>query len=145
MEISLFRGKYAFLSNFYSSPFTYKGKEWPTVEHFFQACKTIDEKDHEKIRLVFSPGQAKRMGRKIKLRPNWEKIKYGAMLAAVSMKFEQNEELRDKLKATGEALLTEGNTWHNNTWGNCTCSKCKNIIGENLLGRALMQARDGLK
>ncbi len=145
MEISTFREEYSFLSNFYFSPFFYKEKEWPTVEHIFQASKAMDKKDREKIRLAFSPGQAKRLGRKVDLRPNWEKIKYRTMLGAVRLKFGQNKKLRNKLKATGKTPLVEGNTWHDNVWGNCSCPKCEDIMGNNLLGKILMQIRDGLE
>jgi len=70
MKIDSFDGEFAFLSNFYSSPVIYDGKKWPTVEHAFQAQKTLDEREQELIRTAKTPGKAKRLGRKVSfLRP----------------------------------------------------------------------------
>jgi predicted NAD-dependent protein-ADP-ribosyltransferase YbiA (DUF1768 family) len=54
-------------------------------------------------------------------------------------------ELREKLKATGDATLIEGNHWHDNRWGKCTCERCQNKDGQNWLGKILMEVRDSLK
>ena len=65
----------------------------------------------------------------------------------VSRKF-QIPELRNKLLATGDANLVEGNTWCDNYWGICTCSKCINnpVIDEkNKLGTILMKVRNEIK
>ena len=53
-------------------------------------------------------------------------------------------ELREKLKATGDATLIEGNHWHDNRWGKCTCDKCQNKEGQNWLGKILMEIRETL-
>ena len=54
-------------------------------------------------------------------------------------------ELREKLLATKDAELIEGNWWHDNFWGNCLCSKCKDIQGKNMLGKLLMKEREQIK
>ena len=53
--------------------------------------------------------------------------------------------LKEKLLATGNEKLEEGNWWHDNFWGNCYCPKCKNIEGVNKLGKLLMLLRKELK
>lgn len=141
--IDVFDGKYAFLSNFYEHPFMFDGKVYRTAEHAFQAMKATNEADHEMIRNAATPGQAKRLGRKIKLRSDWEQIKEIVMLDVVRSKFAVPE-LGQMLMDTKDAYLIEGTTWHDNTWGNCTCERCKNIEGKNYLGKILMSVRQDL-
>lgn len=61
-EIKEFSNQYRFLSNFYPSPFTIDDRSWKTVEHYYQAMKSIDIHEQEKIRKLKSPGEAKRYG-----------------------------------------------------------------------------------
>ena len=142
--INKFRGEYWFLSNFYPASFSYLGKAWPTSEHFYMAAKTNDIVIKEQIRNLEKPGQAKRLGRSLQLRPDWEDVKKDAMLLALRLKFSQNQDIKEKLIKTGGLELIEGNTWHDNIWGNCSCEKCKDIVGENLLGKTLMIVRSEL-
>lgn len=142
--ITEFDGKYAFLSNFFHSPFAYDGIEYPTVEHFFQAMKTLDQEERKKIAAADSPGKAKRMGRNVQLRGDWEEVKYTVMRVGVERKFDAHPELASKLIATGDTILIEGNSWHDNTWGSCFCPKCASIAGKNWLGEILMKRREEL-
>ena len=142
--IKFFEGKYAFLSNFYESPFEYEGVVYPTNEHFFQAMKTLDLEERKKIAAAKTPGKAKRLGRKVSLRPDWEEVKVGVMSLGLSLKF-AIPELREALLATGDAELEEGNWWHDNIYGNCKCDRCKEIEGKNMLGLILMKVREELK
>ena len=139
-----FEDEYAFLSNFYPSPFTHDGIEYPTNEHFFQAMKTTDLELRKAIAAAKTPGVAKRMGRTIKLRPDWEKIKVDVMRLGLILKF-QNPDLKEKLLATGDEELIEGNWWHDNTWGSCHCDACFNTPGRNMLGMLLMELRKELQ
>jgi len=140
MVIDSFSRDFGFLSNFFNSPMRIKGKIWPTVEHLFQACKTKDESVREKIRLCSTAGRAKRMGRKIKLRDDWEEIKEEVMLWCLRLKF-RDPQLAKKLLETGDNILIEGNNWHDNFWGLCFCDKCKPHGGKNMLGKLLMKVR----
>ena len=139
-----FEEKYAFLSNFYPSPFTHDGIEYPTVEHFFQAAKTLDIQERKAIAAAKTPGLAKRMGRSVQLRPDWEKVKAYYMELGLRLKF-ANKDLAEKLLATGDEELIEGNWWHDNIWGSCMCDKCINIPGRNMLGILLMDLRKKLR
>ena len=142
--IAMFDGKYAFLSNFYSSPFEFDGITFPTVEHWFQAWKTEDPKEFRAIATAETPGKAKRMGRNCTLRADWEEIKTDVMMDGLRHKV-KDPELRVKLLATGNEELMEGNTWHDNAWGNCVCQKCQDIPGRNMLGMLLMQLRQEIQ
>jgi ribA/ribD-fused uncharacterized protein len=138
--IDFFDGEYAFLSNFYNASCIFEGKLYPTVEHAFQAAKSLDHAERDWIAAAGSPGLAKRLGRRINLRPDWEKIKFDVMEECLRSKF-ADPVLKKKLLATGDEELVEGNYWHDNTWGNCSCEKCKDIVGRNMLGNILMKLR----
>jgi ribA/ribD-fused uncharacterized protein len=141
-EINSFQGKNSFLSNFYLSTFTdNEGREWPTVEHYYQAHKADNKKDFELVASSFSPGKAKRNGSKVKIRSDWNEVKNDIMFSALKMKFEQNPDLKKSLVYTGDALLIEGNTWGDTYWGYDINLK----KGHNVLGKQLMILRDQYK
>lgn len=138
--INEFRGKNYFLSNFYEAPVMYKGITYRNNEAAFQAQKVSDlEKQKEFSNL--NPSEAKKKGRHVKLRKDvdWDSVKTGFMREIVSAKFNQNEDLKIKLLATGDEHLEEGNTWGDRIWGTV------NGVGENRLGKILMQVREELK
>ena len=82
--------------------------------------------------------------RLIKVRSDWDNVKYDIMLEVLRAKF-QDEYLKTKLLETDPQYLEETNYWHDNFFGNCICDKCKNIEGKNYLGKILMKIRDELK
>lgn len=140
--INNFDGEYAFLSNFYFSPMTIDNVVYTTNEHFFQAMKSLNPKERKAIVLAPTPGKAKKLGRKVSLRKDWEDIKEEVMLIGLRHKF-SNPELRKKLLATGNEELIEGTIWHDNYWGVCSCEACVGQ-GKNRLGKLLMQVREEL-
>lgn len=142
--IDCFDGRWAFLSNFYWNEIEFEGIIYPTNEHFFQAMKTLDINERRAIANCLTPGRAKRMGRRVALRPDWEDVKESVMLEGLCLKF-ADEQLADWLLETGDEELVEGTTWHDNEWGNCSCPKCAHIEGKNKLGRLLMIVRDMIK
>jgi ribA/ribD-fused uncharacterized protein len=140
-DVSEFSGNFAFLSNFFPSPMNISGANWATVEHFYQACKTLDPIQAEVIREAETPGRAKRYGGNLQLRADWDQIKLQVMEFIVEQKFLQNPQLMERLKNTGNATLVEGNCWHDNFWGDCSCARCRNKPGQNQLGKILMSVR----
>ena len=137
--INRFIDEYEFLSNFYPSPiYDDAGKEYPTVEHYFQAMKTFVPQERELIRSAESPGKAKRIGRLVQLREDWEDRKLDIMEKALIQKF-QILRLREKLLATGNEKLVEGNFWNDTYWGICKGE------GENHLGKLLMNIREKIR
>ena len=136
--INDFRNEYFFLSNFYMAPVTFEGITYTNSEAAFQAQKCIDAEDRKAFSTM-SPSEAKRAGRHVKLRPDWETIKVDIMTKIVESKFTQNVNLGLKLLETQDSDLEEGNTWGDRIWGTV------NGNGQNLLGKILMQTRIKLK
>jgi len=139
MQINSFTGDYSFLSNFHPALIVYGHIEYPTAEHAFQAAKTHDVLKRRVIATIPTPGQAKRAGRKLQLRNDWEDAKLDVMRLVVNSKFIWNPALRHKLLATGDAELVEGNDWGDVFWGVCQGR------GENHLGKILMATRDNME
>jgi N-glycosidase YbiA len=141
MAIDRFQGEHRYLSNFWQCPLTIGGIVYPTAEHAYQASKTLDVGVRTLIAGLPTPGEAKRAGRRIDLRINWEGQKKRIMLLVLLTKFTDNMDLGKRLAATGDETLTEGNTWHDNYWGQCHCARCEGY-GFNYLGVLLMAVRD---
>lgn len=137
--ISSFRDEYFFLSNFYPVEIKLDGIVYPNAETAFQAQKTLDVEERRKFSMLKNPVQAKRLGRKVKLRDDWEEVKLDIMTEIVSQKFLQHPHLIEMLLQTGDEELIEGNKWGDRFWGVC---KGK---GENNLGKILMKIRDAYK
>ena len=139
--IDNFAGEYDFLSNFYNVAFQFDGSTFHNSEAAFQAAKTFDG-SARKLMTKMNPSEAKKLGRNVTLRKDWEEIKDRVMFNVCFAKFSQNPDLKRRLLATGTEELIEGNRWHDNYWGDCKCPKCADIEGRNQLGKTLMQLRD---
>lgn len=135
--ISDFRGPYRFLSNFHLAPIEFEGRVYPSTEHAYQAAKVPD--DRRELFLSGSCRDAKRLGRTVPLRHDWEEVKDGVMLTICRYKFSRHPALRAALLATGDHELVEGNTWGDTYWGVC------NGVGKNRLGQILTQIRAELR
>ena len=134
-RITNFRGLFQFLSNFYNAPVTYDDITYQNNEAAFQAQKTKDP-EIKKIFKNLGPSEAKRLGRTIKLRGDWETVKDDIMYEICYAKFSQNPHLALKLIATNGFELEEGNTWGDRYWGTV------DGVGQNKLGLILMRVRD---
>jgi ribA/ribD-fused uncharacterized protein len=137
-RIERFDGEYRFLSNFYRSRVMAGGLMFQSLEHAYQASKTFDLMKRREIAALSSPGEAKRAGKKLLLRSDWESVKLTVMEALLRQKF-SFEPLRSRLLDTGSAELVEGNHWGDTFWGICRGT------GENHLGRLLMMIRSELQ
>jgi len=126
-----FRGEYAFLSNFYEvTPYR-------TVEHYYQSEKTVNPDHRGWIITAGTAAESKRRGREIVLRAGWDDMKLSVMRDLLIWKF-GFKALAEKLLATGDAELIEGNTWGDTYWGICRG------VGSNHLGKLLMDIRGQL-
>lgn len=134
-----FQGNYRFLSNFWPADVEADGIMYPTVEHAYQAAKTLDMAERRRIAALATPAEAKAAGRALTLRPGWDQDKFAVMEALVRQKFTRHVELRTKLLETGDAELQEGNTWGDRVWG------VYQGQGENRLGKILMRVRAELR
>ena len=145
-QINEFRGDYAFLSNFYPAPVSYSSTSSGEIIicnskfHEEAAASRFEIQDVQFCDFrMHNPSDAKKLGRDLTLRPDWEKVKVRLMYEICMCKFMQNPELRDKLLATGESTLIEGNNWGDYFWGKV------NNCGENQLGIILMDVRAKLQ
>jgi ribA/ribD-fused uncharacterized protein len=137
--IDRFDGKYRFLSNFSPAQVEFEGLTYPSVEHAYQSAKTTELE----IRKHFadsqiSAGFAKKMGKCIELRPDWNEVKDSVMETLLRKKFNPPN-LRTMLLSTGSESLVEGNTWGDTYWGVCRG------VGQNKLGILLEKIREELR
>lgn len=128
--------------NYFPAKMTLDGKEWPTVEHYFQAAKfPSDPAYQEKIRLTKLPAGAKKLGKteNVAMIPDWPRVREEVMLKAVRAKFQQNSTLAELLLGTGSKLI-RNMAKQDNFWGVGRSGK-----GQNKLGKTLMTVRDELR
>ena len=137
-EVSAFTGKYAFLSNFYYAPITYLQHQYANNEAAFQAQKTVFSKEQQRFYMkhLTNPVDARKLGRRVTLRPDWNQLRIRYMYEICLAKFIQHPELKQALLATGDAVLVEGNSWGDRFWGRA------DGFGENHLGYILMDIRE---
>ena len=144
--IDSFKDEYAFLSNFHPAVVMLDEVSYPTVEHAFQAAKSLDANERAQIRNARTPGQAKRLGRQVVSfdDKNWNNIRVDVMRGLLYQKF-GHKKLLLQLLATGNQKLVEGNTWHDNFWGVCQCARCDGFQSQNQLGKLLMEIRQEVR
>jgi hypothetical protein len=131
-----FRDQYHFLSNFYPAPIKIGGITYPTTEHYYQSQKTNIRAEKDKIIKAATPGEAKRLGKTVTIRSNWENEKLTVMRQALVAKFNQHTDLKERLVSIPDDIpIIENNNWHDNYWGICQCGKCDG--GHNHLGNLL--------
>ena len=137
-----FVDKYAFLSNMYPCKVHYNGETFPCVETAFQFQKCTNTSDAEKFiddRGFWVWGYtAKCIGKKVKLRKDWNEVKLTIMYELLEDKFYHNEAFREALKNTGDIEIVEDNDWGDTFWGVC------NGRGQNMLGKMLMEIRSNI-
>lgn len=145
--ISGFFGEYRWLSNFHLIPIEFAGLVYPSTENAYQAAKSEDNEIRKQFTDI-SPKEARKLGQTIKISDNWDVIKTSIMHLVNAIKFsvkrDDNIDIRDKLLATGDKELVEGNWWHCQEWGVCHCEKCGGV-GKNNLGKILMRTRDNIR
>ena len=138
--INHFNRKYFFLSNFYECPVFYDGLVYNSTEAAFQAAKILSGREYF---TKMNPPAAKKEGRRVNLREDWEEVKMGVMYDVCYAKFAFNPILKEKLLKTGDKHLEEANHHGDMIWGTVDGE------GENNLGKILMQIRkdlaDGVK
>lgn len=133
-----FFGEHRFLSNFHIAPILWEGVTYPSTEHAYQAAKSLDVQERKRIAALGTPKEARRAGQKVKLRPDWDRVKLQVMEEICRLKF-QHPDLRERLLATGDSYLEETNWWRDRYWGVCEGT------GQNQLGKLLMRIRKELQ
>lgn len=132
---------YGELCNYYVCPMIIDGIEWRSVEHYYQAQKSLAPAYQRLVHDALTPADAKALGNAslCVLRADWDTWKLMAMRKALFAKFTQHKDLRDLLLGTGDLTLHE-NSMVDYYWG----------IGEkrtglSMLGKLLMALRDELR
>lgn len=87
----------------------------------------------------FHDCELKAWGKTVDLRSDWSEVRLQVMEDILRIKFSQ-EQFKQKLLATGNEELVEGNWWHDKFWGQCPVG-----TGENHLGKLLMKIRKELQ
>ena len=127
------------LSRWADMPFELDEREWPTVEHYYQAMKFSDDALQEKIIDCTSPAKAHKFAthwlRKFKVRSDWNKVKTTIMTRAIYIKCRTHAEVAQKLITTAEQTIVE-NSQFDYFWG---CGRDKR--GNNYYGKVLMNVR----
>ena len=136
--IDSFTGDFRFLSNFWPAEVNLDGVTYASVEHAYQAAKTLDPKERAAFQGI-TAGEAKKLGRKVTMRPGWDKIKVEVMCMLNTQKYMDHPELQEKLLKTGDHELVEGNNWGDKFWGKVRGH------GSNHLGKILMNLRGAIR
>ena len=143
-----------YLSNWYLSPFTEEKKNFSSMEQFMMYRKAIcfgDEAVATNILSTDDASQIKALGRQVSNDDEhiWNGIRQIVVYKGLLAKFSQNEDLKDRLKSTGEAILAECAV-KDLIWGVGLSMKDPNRFdktkwkGQNLLGYTLMMVRECL-
>lgn len=141
-----------YLSNWYLSTFTAGGITFSSMEQYMMYHKAIcfkDEKIAQQILSTTDVAHIKELGRLVSgFDPHyWDGVKSIIIYEGLCAKFLQNEELKEQLKATGDALLAECAV-KDQIWGIGLSMRDPDRLdpekwkGQNLLGYALMMVRE---
>lgn len=140
-----------FIRNWFSNmhEFQYKSVDilfpsisYKTPEHHYQAMKSKDQFVRLNISLAKNGIEAKKIGRRIMVRDNWDNLKVDVMTYIQRYRFNSSKYWACKLLEDGSNTIVEFNNWHDNFWGDCICDKCTHVDGKNNLGIILTNIRD---
>jgi len=146
---------HGYLSNWYPSLFTVDDIMFSSAEQYIMYQKCImfgDTASAQKVLATDDPQKQQTIGRAAQgyIDGVWAGMRQMVAIRALHAKFSQNPDLKDKLLATGDAILVEC-AKSDKQWA-CGIGlydnqrfDAKNWTGKNLLGFALMEVRQELK
>ncbi|MFC1408279.1 GTP cyclohydrolase II [Streptacidiphilus sp. N1-12] len=131
--IDTFSGPWDFLDNSYPARIHLDGREYPSVEHAYQASRIGGQALPARIASTSDPDRMLRLAAEYSDRADWEEAKVIVMRRLVEQKFD-DPVLRERLLATEPAELVAGNDG-DPFWGGCYGQ------GQNSMGLILMAIR----
>jgi N-glycosidase YbiA len=140
-QILFYEGKWYMFSNFSSFAVHWRGQDWMTVEHAYQASKFLDKETQDLVRNARSAHDSKKIARAHyeMARPDWQEVKLGIMEEILCAKLDQHPYVKQKLLESGNATIVEDSP-KDSYWGRGPDWK-----GENHLGRLWMKLRYQLR
>ena len=145
-----FQSHHAFLSNMYTTEILYEGATYKTAEHLYTAEFA---KHNDRLHLIQEIIEAedgyaaKKIIRNIKAKDTWDNVKFKIMKKIISLKFDQNDSIRDKLLTTTGFLYEATKDMEFGcglTLGQLKEICQENIKGKNRLGIMLCEYRDAI-
>lgn len=157
MEIICFHNpeeENGYLSNWYLSEFKLDGVNFTSMEQYMMYKKAVCFEDDDIAKEILKTANVaviKSLGRQVKnyKESYWNGIRQLIVYEGLMEKFTQNEELKIRLKETGNNILAECAV-KDRIWGIGLSMKDSNRLdpekwrGQNLLGYTLMVVRDRL-
>ena len=135
-------GDYGFMSNLYRREIKFENRLFRSSEDAYQFGKPLDCMTAEWLISAPKPhlcAMAAHGLMAFDIRPDWQAIKVDRMRDVLRAKFNQHEDLKQRLIDTGDVVLIEDSKT-DNFWG-----VGRYMRGQNKLGELLMQVRDELK
>lgn len=143
-----------YLSNWYSSKFSVNGISFTSMEQYMMYCKATlfcDTEIAEQILRTDDVAEIKALGRLVKNYDDncWNGVRQITVYEGLYAKFAQNEDLKEHLLSTGDAVLAECAV-KDRIWGIGLSMRDPDRLdrtkwtGQNFLGYALMMVRDKL-
>lgn len=145
--------EYTCFSNWSASNFTFKNNKFVCLEQSYMFHKATINNDHDKAQQIMNTDKAreiKNIGSAIRVErnSNWHNVKNKLMLELVRAKFNQNEEMKAKLIATGNRNIGESGRDMNFAIGlpltHSDVLDSTKWTGNNELGKALKIVRQEL-
>jgi ribA/ribD-fused uncharacterized protein len=132
---------YGFMSLFYKAPFTLDGFEWQTLMHYIAAGKFLktDPEYAEVIRTTENSAMARSKGLNKSKKADEDYNVLDSLKRGLIAKFEQNDDLAEKLINTDEEKMFEYENAKDNIFGIGSDGK-----GENHFGKLLFETRKHL-
>lgn len=144
-----------YLSNWYISPFDLDGKHFTSVEQYimYRKCMAFGDADSaEAVLKTDDTAQQQKIGRNAfgYIDSVWAGMRQMVAIRGLLAKFSQNDDLKQKLLATDNAVLVEcagsDKIWACGIRLNDDRRKdASNWTGQNILGFALMEVREQMK
>lgn len=148
-----FKGERDVLSNFFPCTLIWKGAEYPSAEHIYQAEKAVmNNRPDIAAEIVGTETalEAKKVGKKVYTKDNWEVENQQLMYKVLENKVNQLKVVRDTLLSKKDEMIVEA-VPYDYLWGSgLTKTATRNTDpskwpGKNMLGQMWMSIREELE